>query len=112
MMWCCGVIGCYKVWVRRHLFVCTNDRSSGKPACGARGGAEVLAAVQTLLIRRGSDALATGCACLGPCFDGPNAVVYPDGIWYAGLDAGDAEALARHLVDGEVFDAKRADIAG
>jgi (2Fe-2S) ferredoxin len=97
--------------VRRHLFVCTNDRASGKPACGPRGGAELLATVQTLLIRRGSDALATACACLGPCFDGPNAVVYPDGVWYGGLDASDADAIARHLVDGIVHEAKRIDPA-
>jgi (2Fe-2S) ferredoxin len=96
---------------RRHLFVCTNDRSSGKPACGARGGRELLAAVQNLLIARGGDALATGCECLGPCFDGPNAVVYPDGVWYGGLDAGDAPALVEHLVAGAVGP-KRIDAPG
>src|SRR3954463_3523423 len=67
----------------RHLFVCTNTVGSGKPACGTRGGPELLAAVQQrLLARRATGVRATACACLGPCFDGPNAVVYPDGVWY------------------------------
>src|SRR5215467_4544159 len=92
----------------RHLFVCTNSRSSGKPACGPRGGDALVSAVQLALLDRGDgDALVTNCGCLGPCFDGPNAVVYPDGVWYAGLDEHDADARADHLIDGVVLEAKR-----
>jgi (2Fe-2S) ferredoxin len=60
--------------------------------------------VQTELVRRGSDARATSSGCLGPCFDGPNAVVYPDGVWYGGLERGDAVRLAQHLIDGSILD--------
>jgi (2Fe-2S) ferredoxin len=92
---------------RRHLFVCTNPRSSGKPACGAVG-AEIVTAVQTLLVARGTpEPLVTPCGCLGPCFDGPNAVVYPDGVWYGRLDVGDAAGLADHLIDGTPLDTRR-----
>jgi (2Fe-2S) ferredoxin len=91
---------------RRHLFVCTNPRSSGKPACGAEGDA-VVAAVQNLLLARGaSEVLVTPCGCLGPCFDGPNAVVYPDGVWYARIVTADAPGLVDHLVDGRPLAAK------
>jgi (2Fe-2S) ferredoxin len=97
----------------RHLFVCTNGRSTGKPACGPRGGDALVAAVQReLLARKASDVLVTPCGCLGPCFDGPNAVVYPEGVWYAGLDAADAEALAGHLVDGTRLLAKLSERPG
>ncbi|MBX3158740.1 MAG: (2Fe-2S) ferredoxin domain-containing protein [Deltaproteobacteria bacterium] len=89
--------------MKRHLFVCTNRGASGKPACGARGSSELLAAVQTELVRRGSDARATSSGCLGPCFDGPNAVVYPDGVWYGGLEPADAAGLADHLTGGAVL---------
>lgn len=92
----------------RHLFVCTNTVASGKPACGRRGGDEVMAAVQRALLARGASAVhVTPCGCLGACFDGPNAVVYPDGVWYGGLAPDDAEALARHLVDGVIHEARR-----
>jgi (2Fe-2S) ferredoxin len=97
----------------RHLFVCTNARSAGKPACGPRGGDALVAAVQReLLVRKASDVLVTPCGCLGPCFDGPNAVVYPDGVWYAGLDPGDARQLAEHLTGGAPLEAKRSNRPG
>ncbi|MFN0248680.1 MAG: (2Fe-2S) ferredoxin domain-containing protein [Kofleriaceae bacterium] len=97
----------------RHLFVCTNSRASGRPACGPRGGDALVSEVQQLLIARGaSDVLVTPCACLGPCFDGPTAVVYPDAVWYGALDPADAGALVDHLVDGTIFTAKRTERPG
>jgi (2Fe-2S) ferredoxin len=96
----------------RHLFVCTNTVASGKPACGRRGGVELLAAVQRRLIGTAAAARATACACLGPCFDGPNAVVYPEGIWYADLNEQDADAIVAHLVGGTVHAAKRSEPPG
>jgi (2Fe-2S) ferredoxin len=38
--------------------------------------------------------------------------VYPDGVWYGGLTVDDAEAIARHLVDGVVHEAKRVEPPG
>lgn len=97
----------------RHLFVCTNVTSSGKPACGRKGGEEILVAVQHKLLSRGATGvLATACGCLGPCFDGPNAVIYPDAVWYAGLDANDADAIVAHLIDGIIYEAKRSEAPG
>jgi (2Fe-2S) ferredoxin len=91
----------------RHLFLCTNARSSGKPACGPGGGDALLAAVQReLLARNALHVLVTACDCLGPCFDGPNAVVYPDGVWYAGLALSDAPGLCDHLVSGRALTTK------
>jgi (2Fe-2S) ferredoxin len=95
------------VRIRRHVFVCTNLRPpGGKPACGARGGDALVAALQQAVTTHpvlcGSVAV-TPCGCLGPCFDGPNLVVYPDGVWYAGVTASDVpELVERHLVAGEV----------
>jgi len=58
-------------------------------------------AVQTMLVARGAtEPLVTACNCLGPCFDGPNAVVYPEGVWYAHLDETDAASLVEHLISG------------
>jgi len=97
----------------RHLFVCTNDRASGKPACGLRGAVELLGQVSRLLIERGAtDVLVTPCGCLGPCFDGPNAVVYPDAVWYGGLTPDDAPSLVEHLIDGVIYAAKRTEPPG
>jgi (2Fe-2S) ferredoxin len=88
-----------------HLFVCQNDRpSAGRPSCAARGSAEVLAALQRAV---GSDpalwgqVAVTPCGCLGPCFDGPAMVVYPGGVWYAGVTPADvAEIVEKHVKGG------------
>ena len=91
----------------RQLVVCTNLVEGGKPACGRRGGREVLARVKELLAARGVDAEAMGSTCLGPCFDGPNAIVYPEEVRYAELALEDADALVEHLVNGTVCEARR-----
>ena len=73
----------------------------------------MLSAIQTLLIARGAaDVLVTPCGCLGRCFDGPNAVVYPDGVWYSGLAPADAPDLVRHLIDGTPLAAKATEPPG
>ena len=85
----------------RHLFVCTQARAGGRAACGARGGDDVIVAVQRELVVRKARAIrVTRCGCLGGCSDGPSAVVYPDGVWYGGLTPDDAAALVDHLVGG------------
>jgi (2Fe-2S) ferredoxin len=92
--------------IERHVFVCRNERpTEGKPSCGARGGAEVFAAMQREVGARpdlwGKVAI-TSCGCLGPCFDGPMVVVYPDAVWYAGVTARDVpEVVESHLAGGE-----------
>lgn len=98
--------------VARHVFVCTNRRpDGGRPACGGRGGVELAAALRHEVASRpdlwGRVAV-TACDCLGPCFDGPNLVIYPEGVWYAGVSAGDAREIAdEHLVGGRVVDRLR-----
>src|SRR5689334_21014950 len=86
----------------RHLFVCQNDRPvGGRPSCGAGGAAAVLGALQRAV---GADpelwgkVAITPCGCLGPCFEGPTVVVYPDAVWYGGVTAADVpEILESHL---------------
>ena len=91
--------------IERHLFVCTNQRpDGGKPSCGARGAAAILAALQDGLGAHpelwGRVAI-TATGCLGPCFDGPTMVVYPEAVWYAGVRVEDvAEIVREHLIGG------------
>jgi (2Fe-2S) ferredoxin len=93
---------------RSHIFVCTNERPvAGKPSCGARNGAQLLSALQVAIAANPdlrADVAVTGCGCLGPCFDGPNVVVYPEGTWYAGVSLRDADEIVASLVDGRIVD--------
>ncbi len=90
--------------VQVHFFVCTNARADGSslPSCGGRGSVAIHQAFTRELARRdwpsGTKATATGC--LTPCQCGPNVVVYPAGIWYAGLTPEDVPALMAYYLDG------------
>jgi len=92
--------------IARHVFVCVNQRPvGGKPSCGAQGAPGIFEAFQRELGGRpetwGRIAV-TSCGCLGPCFDGPTVVVYPEGVWYAGVSAADVpEIVEAHLVGNE-----------
>ncbi len=98
---------------RRHLFVCTQTRpDGGKPSCGARGGVDLVAALQREVAAReelvGAVAV-TPCGCLGPCFDGPNLVVYPEGDWLCGVSAADLPDLLGYLGGGALPERLRYD---
>jgi (2Fe-2S) ferredoxin len=43
----------------------------------------------------------TPAGCLGPCFEGPTIVVYPEGVWYVGVTLADVpEIIEQHMVGG------------
>jgi (2Fe-2S) ferredoxin len=96
----------------RHFFVCQTQRPpGGKPACGSRGAVEVFNVLQEGLgghpeLWGAVQVSASGC--LGPCFDGPSMVVYPEGVWYAPVTVEDAKEIAEsHLVGGVVVERLR-----
>jgi len=95
--------------IERHLFVCEHGRPpQGKPSCGARGGGEILAALQEELGRHpdlwGRVAI-TPAGCLGLCFEGPTLVVYPEATWYVGVRREDvAEIVDSHMRGGRVVE--------
>jgi (2Fe-2S) ferredoxin len=90
---------------RLHVFVCDNRRpADAKPSCGARDSAAVFSAFQREIGAHpelwGVVAV-TPCGCLGPCFEGPTVVVYPEGVWYQGVRPADAAVIVtEHFVHG------------
>jgi len=90
---------------RYHVYVCTQEKPDGAPCCAARGSVAVLEALRAELARAGLDGevQVTTCGSLGLCERGPNVVVYPDGVWYSGVQVGDvAEIVREHLGHGRV----------
>ena len=91
--------------VERHFFVCANERPpEGKPSCKPRGAAAILTALQEGLGAHpelwGKVAV-TSSGCLGPCFDGPTIVVYPEAVWYVGVTPTDVpEIVESHMARG------------
>ena len=89
----------------RHVLVCTGGFCSPN-----RGGRELYALLPELLEREGllfgPDRVKRGeTPCLGVCGGGPIVVVYPEGIWYAGVTPDLLDRIVReHLRDGQVVE--------
>ncbi|HEV2913844.1 MAG TPA: (2Fe-2S) ferredoxin domain-containing protein [Pyrinomonadaceae bacterium] len=98
--------------VRHHIFVC-----NGK-SCAAVGSLEVKEAFTRELTERrllfgkekkgknpqGSVVL-TDCSSVGFCAVGAAVMVYPDGVWYAQVEAADVpEIVEEHIVNGRVVE--------
>lgn len=101
-----------KAPIQHHVFVCT-----GK-SCSAVESAEVKAAFERELRSReilfgkqskgknpNGSIVVTECGSVGFCAVGAAVMVYPDGIWYAQVRAGDvAEIVEEHLINGRVVE--------
>ncbi|MDX2226421.1 MAG: (2Fe-2S) ferredoxin domain-containing protein [Verrucomicrobiae bacterium] len=89
---------------KKHVFVC-----NGK-SCAERGSSEVKARFVEELKNRNQlrkskiegDIMCTDCSSVGFCEIGPAVLVYPDGLWYAGVRPEDVPALIDgHLLGGK-----------
>lgn len=80
----------------RHVFVCT----SGK-VCPRQGGEQVHSELRGQVASAGlKDRIRINkSGCVGQCGHGPMIVVYPEGVWYAGVRPEDArEVFEGHLL--------------
>lgn len=89
----------------RHFFVCVNPRAEGgRGSCAERGAQEICARLAEGLAHSPAaweSVSVTPTGCLGPCTAGPTMVVYPEGVWYAGVRAEDIDEIVReHLTGG------------
>ena len=87
---------------RLHVFFCRQQKPGGLVCCGARGGAESLAALQKEIIAQGLDdeVQVTASDSIGMCGRGPNMVVYPEGTWYTGVTPEAAVEIVREHFKG------------
>lgn len=91
---------------KRHVFVCINQRPADSPkgCCADRGGAEVAAELKKRLYERGLKRIvrANKAYCLDQCAKGVTMVVYPEAVWYGGVQVEDLdEVIERHILGGE-----------
>jgi (2Fe-2S) ferredoxin/2-polyprenyl-3-methyl-5-hydroxy-6-metoxy-1,4-benzoquinol methylase len=90
---------------RYHVYVCDQRKAEGMPCCSARGSGRVLDALRGEIAKRGllNEVQVTVTGSLGMCERGPNLVVYPEGMWYSGVQPEDVpEIVESHFIKGTV----------
>jgi (2Fe-2S) ferredoxin len=90
----------------KHVFFCTNQRSSGEDCCNdfdaTRMRDYVKSKVKALELPR---IRINAAGCLGRCEEGPTLVVYPEGVWYTYVDEGDLdEIIESHLKNARIVE--------
>ncbi len=71
---------------KRLVLVCTNVKNDEtKPCCGRKDGEAIFTNIREEIRSKNlSDVVRVSkTGCLGKCVNGPNIIVYPDGIWYS-----------------------------
>ena len=90
----------------KHVLVCGNADCAERGSVGARRRA---APRGSRTPGRRDSIRVTRTSCMGRCGEGPTVAVYPDGIWYRGVRAGDAEELVREHLLGDRLVARLVD---
>ncbi|MBI3722639.1 (2Fe-2S) ferredoxin domain-containing protein [bacterium] len=89
-----------------HIFVCTNERpdTDTRGCCKQKGSQHVVEAFKAEIHRRGlkGKVRANSSGCLDNCAQGVSVVVYPEAVWYGGVQVSDVvEIVEKHIVGGE-----------
>ncbi len=86
----------------KHVFICTNERKDGeRKSCGESCGMELVKAFKKSMKEKGLHGRmrAQRSGCLDACDYGPSIVVYPEGIYYGGVQLSDVEEIVNeHLI--------------
>ncbi len=87
----------------KHIFVCTQVRPPEHPkgCCSAKGGGQIVDEFKRLFEERGlwGRFQITTSGCLGPCDQGPNVLIYPEGVMYSKVTKEDVvELIDQHLL--------------
>jgi (2Fe-2S) ferredoxin len=89
-----------------HILVCCSFRASGEPQgiCHKKGSSDFLAYIENELVDRGLENVqVSSTGCLKVCDRGPAMVVYPENIWYGGVESeADIDAILDALEEGTV----------
>ena len=87
-----------------HVFICCNQRSADHPrGCCDKTGSEALKTRFKLELKsRGltPDVRANSAGCLDQCELGPTIVIYPQEIWYGGVQESDVVRIIEETIIG------------
>jgi (2Fe-2S) ferredoxin len=93
----------------RHVFVCENVRDPDDPkgCCSAKGSKSIRQQLKALAKDAGLKGRVriNAAGCLDQCAHGVTIVVYPEGVWYGHVTAGDVDEIFRsHVLEGRTVE--------
>ncbi len=96
----------------KHIFICTNQRAAGasRQSCGEAHGMEIVDAFKKKLnvLNLPIKLRAQKAGCLDICDFGQTLVVYPEGVFYVGVQLSDVdEIINEHIVNNRVVERLR-----
>jgi (2Fe-2S) ferredoxin len=96
----------------KHIFICTNQRAEGahRKSCGEAHGMEIVDAFKKKLKERNLPIKlrAQKAGCLDICDYGQTIVVYPEGVFYVGVELSDVdEIINEHIVNNKIVERLR-----
>ena len=94
---------CVMAKFERHIFICTNQRSPDNPrgCCDPAALGTLQLAFKKELAARGlkERVRANRAGCLDQCEHGPTVVIYPEAVWYGGVQPEDVtEIIEAHII--------------
>jgi (2Fe-2S) ferredoxin len=97
---------------KKHIFICTNQRAAGAPrkSCGESHGLEIVDAFKKKLKEKNIPfpIRAQKSGCLDICDFGQTVVIYPEGIFYVGVELSDVdEIIEEHILNDRVVERLR-----
>ena len=83
---------------KNHILVCASFRVAGEPKgiCHKKGSTGLLQYMEEEILDRGMDVLLSTTGCMKQCEKGPVLVVYPENIWYGGVES---ESVIDEILD-------------
>ena len=88
---------------QKHIFICVNQRAEGeKRSCGEGHGMALVASFKKVIKDKNLSIKirAQRAGCLDVCHFGPTVVVYPEGIFYVGVELNDvSEIVESHVIN-------------
>lgn len=92
----------------KHILVCGSFRAGGDPqgVCHKKGAIGLVPYIESELADRGmSGVVVSLTSCLKVCDRGPALVVFPDNLWYGGIESeDDVDAILDAMEEGEQAD--------
>ncbi len=83
-----------------HLFFCTNTREDGSQSCGDTSvNADLAVQLKERFKKAKLPVRISRTACIGPCAQGPNVMIYPQRVWLQKVEAQDIDAIEAKVKD-------------